>query len=153
MHIHRLENFVCLFCSTHEILHFVWRLNPSKFPRTCISSVNQCHLEVLLGMSFNCQSAKCLGNRMYFCAQLCSHVYGFWSCQNGWFKKQRICVKFCFTLNSTPAETHHMVKEAFGKQILSQERTFEWFKCFKYCQESVEDLQHLTQQLNSWHST
>jgi hypothetical protein len=32
-----------------------------------------------------------------------------------------------------------MLKEAFGEQALSQTRTFEWFKCFKVGQESVED--------------
>jgi len=35
-----------------------------------------------------------------------------------------------------------MLKEAFGKQALSQARTFEWFKCFKDGQESVEDRKH-----------
>ena len=32
-----------------------------------------------------------------------------------------------------------MLKEAFGEQALSQTRTSEWFKHFKYGQESVED--------------
>jgi hypothetical protein len=45
-------------------------------------------------------------------------------------KKQRICIKFCFKLNKTVAETHQMLKEAFGKQALSQARTFELFKHF-----------------------
>jgi truncated hemoglobin YjbI len=46
-------------------------------------------------------------------------------------KKQRIWIKFCFKLNKTAAETHRMLKEAFGEQDLNQARTFEWFKCFK----------------------
>ena len=54
-------------------------------------------------------------------------------------KEQRICIKFCFMLNKAAAETHQMLKEAFGEQVLSQARTFEWFKCFKDGQESVED--------------
>jgi hypothetical protein len=45
-------------------------------------------------------------------------------------KEQRICIKFCFKLNKTAAETHPMLKEAFGEQALSQARTFEWFKWF-----------------------
>jgi len=63
-------------------------------------------------------------------------------------KEQRICIKFCFKLNKTAAETHQMLKEAFGKQALSQARTFEWFKCFKDGRESVEDRKH-----SGWPST
>jgi len=29
-------------------------------------------------------------------------------------KEQRICIKFCFKLNKTAAETHQMLKETFG---------------------------------------
>jgi hypothetical protein len=57
-------------------------------------------------------------------------------------KEQRICIKFCFNLNKIAAETHQMLKEAFGEQTLSQERTFEWFKRFKDGRESVEDRKH-----------
>ena len=57
-------------------------------------------------------------------------------------KEQRICIKFCFKLNKTAAETHRMLKEAYGEQALSQARTFEWFKHFKDGQESVEDRKH-----------
>ena len=46
-------------------------------------------------------------------------------------KEQRTCIKFCFKLNKTTAETHRMLKEAFGEQALSQGRTFEWFKRFQ----------------------
>jgi len=56
-------------------------------------------------------------------------------------KEQRICIKFCFKLNKTAAETHQMLK-AFGEQALSQARTFEWFKHFKDGWESVEDRKH-----------
>jgi hypothetical protein len=57
-------------------------------------------------------------------------------------KEQRICIKFCFKLNKTAAETHRILKEAFGEQALSQARTFEWFKRFKDGRESVEDDKH-----------
>jgi hypothetical protein len=57
-------------------------------------------------------------------------------------KEQRTCFKFCFKLNKTAAETHRMLKEAFGGQALSQARTFEWFKQFKDGQGSVEDDKH-----------
>jgi hypothetical protein len=57
-------------------------------------------------------------------------------------KEQRICIKFCFKLTKTVAETHRMLKEAFGEQALSQARTSERFKRFKDGQESVEDHKH-----------
>ena len=57
-------------------------------------------------------------------------------------KEQRICIKFCFRLNKTAAETHRMLKEASGEQALSQARTFEWFKRFKDGRESVEVCKH-----------
>jgi len=57
-------------------------------------------------------------------------------------KEQRICIQFCFKLNKTAAETHPMLKEAFGEQALSQARTSEWFKRFKDGRESVEDDKH-----------
>jgi len=53
-------------------------------------------------------------------------------------KKQRICIKFSFRLNRTAADTHRMLK-AFGEQALRQARTFEWFRCFKDGQKSVEN--------------
>jgi hypothetical protein len=34
-------------------------------------------------------------------------------------KEQRICIKFYFKLNKTAAETHRMLKEAFGEQASS----------------------------------
>jgi hypothetical protein len=43
-------------------------------------------------------------------------------------KEQRPCIKFCFQLNKTAAETHRKLKETFGEQAVSQARTFEWFK-------------------------
>jgi hypothetical protein len=57
-------------------------------------------------------------------------------------KEQRICIKFCFRLNKTAAETHRMLKEAFGDQALRQAGTFEWFKRFKDGRECVEDDKH-----------
>jgi len=52
-------------------------------------------------------------------------------------KEQRTGIKFCFKLNKTAAETHRMLKETFGEQVLSQARTFEWFKRFEDGRESV----------------
>jgi hypothetical protein len=39
-------------------------------------------------------------------------------------KEQRICIKFCFKLNKTAAETHRMLNEAFSEQALGQARKF-----------------------------
>jgi hypothetical protein len=55
-------------------------------------------------------------------------------------KEQRICTKFRFKLNKTAAETHQMLKKAFGEQALSQARTFEWFTPFKDGRDSVDNI-------------
>jgi len=57
-------------------------------------------------------------------------------------KEQRIFIKFCLKLNKTAAETHRMLKEAFGEQALSKARIFEWFKRFKDGRVYVEDLKY-----------
>jgi hypothetical protein len=57
-------------------------------------------------------------------------------------KDKRICIKFCFKLNKTVAETYRMLKKVFGEQDLNQARTFEWFKRFKGGRESVEGDKH-----------
>ena len=44
--------------------------------------------------------------------------------------------------HNTAAETHRMLKEAFGEQSLSQARTSEWFKHLKNGRESMEDRKH-----------
>ena len=36
-------------------------------------------------------------------------------------KEQKICIKFCLKLNKSAAETHRMLKEAFGEQALSKQ--------------------------------
>ena len=57
-------------------------------------------------------------------------------------RSEEFALKFCFKLNKTAAETHRMLKEAFGEQVLGQARTFEWFKGFKDGRESVEGRKH-----------
>jgi hypothetical protein len=46
-------------------------------------------------------------------------------------KKQRVCIKFRFKLRKTAAETHKMLKEAFGDNALGLTQTREWFKRLK----------------------
>jgi hypothetical protein len=101
---------------------------------------------VPVAASFNRQAAKW---RLYKCT--CFRVLAvfftpfvcvFANIEMADVKEQRICIKFCFKINKTAAETHPMPKEAFGEQALSQARTSEWFKRFKDGRESVEDDKH-----------
>ena len=55
------------------------------------------------------------------------------------FKEQRICIKFCFNLKKTAAETHQILQEAFGDNAMSQSKTFLWHKRFKDGRTSVDD--------------
>jgi hypothetical protein len=57
-------------------------------------------------------------------------------------KEQRICIKFCFKPGKMAAETHKMLKEAFGDNSLGLTQTCEWFKRFKNGQMSVDDDKH-----------
>jgi hypothetical protein len=54
-------------------------------------------------------------------------------------KEQRICIKFCFILGKMVSETHRMLKEALGDNVLGQTQTNEWFKRFKNGRMSVDD--------------
>jgi hypothetical protein len=46
-------------------------------------------------------------------------------------KEHRICVKFCVKVRKTAAETHNMLRDAYGNDALNQTMTYEWFKSFK----------------------
>jgi hypothetical protein len=46
-------------------------------------------------------------------------------------KEQRICIKFCFKVWETAAETHNMLHEVYGKDAMNQTTISEWFKQFK----------------------
>ncbi|PNF29661.1 hypothetical protein B7P43_G15773 [Cryptotermes secundus] len=46
-------------------------------------------------------------------------------------REQRVCIKFCFKLGKTAAETHQMLKQAFGENSLGQTKTYNWYKRFK----------------------
>jgi len=58
------------------------------------------------------------------------------------FKEQRICIKFCFNLKKTAAETHQILQEAFRDNAMSQSKTFLWYKRFKDGRTSVDDDEH-----------
>jgi hypothetical protein len=54
-------------------------------------------------------------------------------------REQRVCIKFCFRLGKTTAETHGMLKQAFGDNSLSQTQTYNWYKRFKNGRTSTDD--------------
>jgi hypothetical protein len=54
-------------------------------------------------------------------------------------KEQRICVKFCFRVGKTAAETHNMLLEAYSDDASSQTMTCKWFKRFKNGRTSIDD--------------
>jgi hypothetical protein len=57
-------------------------------------------------------------------------------------KEQQTYNKFCFKFGKWAAETHKMLKKAFGDNDLGQMQTYEWFKHFKNGQMSVDDEEH-----------
>jgi hypothetical protein len=46
-------------------------------------------------------------------------------------REHRICIKFCFKLRRTAAETYEMLKQPFGDNNLDQTQTYDWYKLFK----------------------
>jgi hypothetical protein len=40
------------------------------------------------------------------------------------FKEQSICINFWFNLKQIATETHRMLQEAFGDNVMSQSKTF-----------------------------
>ena len=44
---------------------------------------------------------------------------------------QRICIKFCFKLGHSSAETILMIKKAFGDDSMSEARIKFWYRHFK----------------------
>ena len=54
-------------------------------------------------------------------------------------KEQRVCVKFCFLLGKSAAETVLMLQEAFKEESLSRTQVYEWYSRFKGGEMSRED--------------
>jgi hypothetical protein len=54
-------------------------------------------------------------------------------------QEQRVCIKFCFRLGKTAAQTVTMLREAFKEEALSQARVYVWFPWFKRGDMSLED--------------
>ena len=54
-------------------------------------------------------------------------------------KEQRVCVKFCFRLGKTAAETVTMLKETFKDEAMGKTQVYERFIHFKISEMSVLD--------------
>jgi len=46
-------------------------------------------------------------------------------------KEQRVCVKVCFVIGKSAAETVLMLQEAFKEEALSKTQVYEWYSRFK----------------------
>ena len=55
------------------------------------------------------------------------------------FEEQHVCVKFCFKLGKTFAETFQMLQQAYGVDCLSRTQCYEWYQRFKSGRTSIED--------------
>ncbi|XP_006865070.1 PREDICTED: putative uncharacterized protein FLJ37770-like [Chrysochloris asiatica] len=55
------------------------------------------------------------------------------------YLEQRISIKFCVKLNKSASETRHLLKEAYGDEVMSRARVFDWHKRFKEGREDVRD--------------
>ncbi|KAG5336104.1 GVQW3 protein, partial [Acromyrmex heyeri] len=53
--------------------------------------------------------------------------------------EQRICIKFCFKLENTCAETIEMLQKAFGDECMGKTQIKEWYKRFKNGRTSVDN--------------
>ena len=54
-------------------------------------------------------------------------------------KEQRMCVKFCFVLGKSAAETVLMLQEDFKEEALCKTQVYERHSCFKRGEMSCED--------------
>ena len=53
-------------------------------------------------------------------------------------KEQRVCMKFCFLLGKSAAETVLMLQEAFKEEALIKTQVYKWYSRFKGGEMSCE---------------
>jgi transposase len=53
--------------------------------------------------------------------------------------EQRMNIKCCVEVGTTPTETHEMLETTYSDQALSRSSVFEWFKRFKDGREDLQD--------------
>jgi hypothetical protein len=56
-----------------------------------------------------------------------------------YFRKQHVCVKFCFKFGKTFSETFKVLKQAFGDEAMSRTQILERYKRSEEGRTSVED--------------
>ena len=54
-------------------------------------------------------------------------------------KEPRVCIKFCFLLGKSVAETVLMLQEAFKDEALSRTQVYQWYSHYKGGEMSCED--------------
>ena len=54
-------------------------------------------------------------------------------------EEQRVCIKFCFTLEKTFTETFQMLQQSYGEDCLRRTQCHEWYQRFKSDRTSIED--------------
>ena len=59
-------------------------------------------------------------------------------------KEEWICTKFYFKLGKMAAETHKVLKEAFGDNALSQMQTYEWFRRPKKARQFLSNVKSMS---------
>ena len=70
---------------------------------------------------------------------LAASVVGFDATVGNTRMEQRINLKFLVKLRKGPTECFKLLKEFYGKDLMSRPRVFEWHKRFKSGREEVED--------------
>nr|KAF6342889.1 GVQW motif containing 3 [Pipistrellus kuhlii] len=55
------------------------------------------------------------------------------------YLEQRMSIKFCVKRNKSVSETHYLLKEAYGTEVMSRARVYDWHKRFKEGREDVRD--------------
>jgi hypothetical protein len=53
--------------------------------------------------------------------------------------EQKVDIKFCVKLGTTPTETYEMLQTVYGDEALSRSSVFEWFKLFEDGRENLQD--------------
>jgi len=71
---------------------------------------------------------RCIGSVWFFSR---ASVIVFVNFSMTYLKEQRVCIKICFLLGKTGAETVTMLWEAFKEEALSQTKVYEWLSRFK----------------------
>jgi len=70
------------------------------------------------------------------CHHMCLHICDF---STDMKLEQRANIKFCVKLRKSGAETFEMIRHAYGNEVMSRARCFEWHARFKRSRTSLED--------------